>query len=217
MTLWWLILARSIHISLGTLYVDTFGNYVGIYDDAATYTWEEAETYCSVVYGTHLASIHSLTDATSVKLARYTTSYHAWVGLNDADTEGTWAWSDGSSYSYTVDWSSGQPDNSGNEDCVCLWTSGYYNDYACATTSLYQFICNAATPSPTKIPTNAPSNRPKMLLMYQAKYLANQLAKYLVTYQLMYLLYYQLTHQAIDQPICQLTCQVVYQRTCRHL
>ena len=145
----------------GTIYQDQVGLYIGIYDDSSIYTWSHAQAYCEIVYGTSLASIHSSTDESACSLARYTTSYYAWIGLNDISTEGVWTWSDDTPYDYAIAWSSGQPDNSGNEDCVHFFStaSASFNDRSCDSTHR-QFVCNAPTESPTDYPTDKPTNHP---------------------------------------------------------
>ena len=51
-----------------------------------------------------------------------------WIGLSDVVSEGTFVWSNGQPVTYT-NWNAGQPDNSGNEDFVQVWTaSGTWND-----------------------------------------------------------------------------------------
>jgi len=40
-----------------------------------------------------------------------------WIGFNDIASENSWQWSDGSAVTYTY-WNSGEPNNSGDEDCT---------------------------------------------------------------------------------------------------
>eukprot|EP00057_Strongylocentrotus_purpuratus_P012555 XP_011667029.1 PREDICTED: uncharacterized protein LOC105439570 [Strongylocentrotus purpuratus] len=62
-----------------------------------------------------------------------------WIGFNDLDEEGTWAWTDGSVSSYT-NWYSGEP-SGGSEHCgVLRWSSdGTWYDAGCSST--HGYIC----------------------------------------------------------------------------
>ncbi|XP_030843511.1 C-type lectin lectoxin-Enh5-like [Strongylocentrotus purpuratus] len=66
------------------------------------------------------------------------TNYY-WIGFNDLNEEGTWAWTDGSVSSYT-NWYSGEP-SGGSEHCgVLRWSSdGTWYDADCSST--YGYIC----------------------------------------------------------------------------
>eukprot|EP00057_Strongylocentrotus_purpuratus_P008876 XP_011663350.1 PREDICTED: uncharacterized protein LOC105437901 [Strongylocentrotus purpuratus] len=66
-----------------------------------------------------------------------TSSY--WIGFNDLDEEGAWAWTDGSVTSYT-NWYSGEP-SGGSEHCgVLRWSSdGTWYDASCSST--FGYIC----------------------------------------------------------------------------
>ena len=61
-----------------------------------------------------------------------------WLGLNDIAEEGVWVWSDGSPVTHTK-FGLGQPDNSGNEDCVEMKSNGFLNDRSCGV--LLHFFC----------------------------------------------------------------------------
>jgi hypothetical protein len=64
------------------------------------------------------------------------------IGFNDRSTEGDWVWSNGDDVTYT-NWASGEPNDSGGEDCVQILWSGYaWNDGACG--SALPYICEAA-------------------------------------------------------------------------
>lgn len=54
-----------------------------------------------------------------------------WIGLDDLAQEGTFVWVDGSPL--TLDnWSAGEPNNAGNEDCAHFWArNGQWNDLPC--------------------------------------------------------------------------------------
>lgn len=64
-----------------------------------------------------------------------------WFGYNDRASEGSWVWETGESVSYT-NWGSGEPNNSGDEDCAHLYDSGVWNDHRCAGLAT-GYICEA--------------------------------------------------------------------------
>ena len=52
----------------------------------------------------------------------------AWIGLNDAASEGTFVWSNGDKATYT-NWGGGEPNDAGGvEDVAQLRTDGRWND-----------------------------------------------------------------------------------------
>ena len=57
-------------------------------------------------------------------------AHFTWIGLNDRSVEGTFVWSNGEAVTYT-NWTAGEPNNSGNEDCAHIWSSGTWNDIPC--------------------------------------------------------------------------------------
>ncbi|XP_078665877.1 uncharacterized protein LOC144908216 [Branchiostoma floridae x Branchiostoma belcheri] len=63
-----------------------------------------------------------------------------WLGLNNQNGEGGWAWEDGTSYSPAADWTGWQPGepNSNGEGCVNHLGAGW-NDAPCSSAS--NFIC----------------------------------------------------------------------------
>ena len=83
-----------------------------------------------------MASLHSeaennfLTGLTGEKV---------WLGGHDIAAEGDWEWSDGSTWTFK-DWSSGQPNNQGGEDCLMINYSGkQWYDRSC--TKKVRFVC----------------------------------------------------------------------------
>ena len=64
-----------------------------------------------------------------------------WIGINDIDNEGTFIWADGTEVTYTG-WPIGEPNNSGNEDCTHMYTTGYWNDRACTYDQITCYFCS---------------------------------------------------------------------------
>ena len=77
-------------------------------------TWADAEDYCKTRRGGHLASIHSEDE---LKFVQSNFPRDLWLGASDIVEEGTWVWTDGSSFDYSA-WSSGNPNNMGDQDCL---------------------------------------------------------------------------------------------------
>ena len=67
---------------------------------------------------------------------------NAWIGGSDYASEGTFRWVDGPEAGSAVQlysgyWSSGEPNNSGNEDCMLINGNGYFNDESCTKSQDY--------------------------------------------------------------------------------
>jgi hypothetical protein len=101
--------------------------------------WEHAAAVCAAL-GSRLAVVAD--DVTNASLVATLTAYGAgstWIGLTDADTEGTFLWTNGAPVSWTA-WAAGQPDDASGEDCVSLdpvtsawsdWDCGGDKAFAC--------------------------------------------------------------------------------------
>jgi len=86
-------------------------------------SWEDAKTRCTNEGDLRLAVITNANQNAAVQAAVTQHTGKAYIGLTDSASEGTWVWSDGSSYSYT-NWISGQPATQDNQDCVVMRDSG---------------------------------------------------------------------------------------------
>ena len=87
-------------------------------------SWADAESYCqSWSAGAHLASIRS---AEEQKFVQVNFPGNIWLGGSDTANEGTWTWSDGTSWIYS-DWHSGEPNNAGSGQ-DCLWGNWHDHD-----------------------------------------------------------------------------------------
>ncbi|XP_065145785.1 galactose-specific lectin nattectin-like [Paramisgurnus dabryanus] len=100
--------------------------------------WVTAEKNCQSI-DANLASVRSTVEYNF--LLSLLADTHAWIGGQDAETEGQWLWSDGSQFDLT-NWCSGQPDNyDGKEHCLEINFSNNrcWNDQPCSYTKSY--IC----------------------------------------------------------------------------
>jgi hypothetical protein len=91
-----------------------------------TADWTNAQN-AAVALGGHLATINDASEDAWV----YSTFSSAggvprtmWIGFNDAQTEGTYAWVSGEASTYTH-WGPGEPNNIGNEDFACYFPPNY--------------------------------------------------------------------------------------------
>lgn len=73
--------------------------------------------------GIPLATINDAGEQAWIECNILPTFAPLWIGLNDAATEGTFAWSSGQSSSYT-NWASGQPNNTTTNDYVSISSAG---------------------------------------------------------------------------------------------
>ena len=79
-------------------------------------------------------------DENSVMFSTATQNLECWIGYNDIDTEGTFVWDDGSTSTFT-NWVNGEPNQSGDEDCVHTRSNLQWNDANCGS-QLNCFFCS---------------------------------------------------------------------------
>ncbi|CAI5648890.1 unnamed protein product [Oreochromis niloticus] len=108
--------------------------------DSSQKNWTDAESSCETLGG-HLASFHSTAEYTFIRGLIYTAagSYkEAWVGGRKNET--VWLWSDGSKFDF-INWASGEPNNSGGNNCIQINYGGQdnVNDVECKWNS--SFVC----------------------------------------------------------------------------
>lgn len=85
-------------------------NYYQLYDGVAD-SWEEASWYCKTLGG-HLAVINDAEENDFLYSYMIDQGYNsAYFGLYDTDSNGNWAWVDGSAVNY-ANWASGEPSSS---------------------------------------------------------------------------------------------------------
>lgn len=104
-------------------------HYYKVYDEVCD-TWDEAKVFCEELGG-HLATINY--EEENKMLYSYIVSCgytNAYFGYTDNLKEGDWNWVTDEDIGYT-NWSSGEPNNSGNEDYAMFYwkfTDGTWND-----------------------------------------------------------------------------------------
>ncbi|XP_027036187.1 uncharacterized protein LOC113664759 [Pocillopora damicornis] len=108
-----------------------------------THTWYMARNDC-------IRSRSDLLSISNAKEQEFVTKHllaesFMWIGYNDIQREGQWAWSDRTHQSYK-NWATGDPNNGGrsrkkDEDCAVLKSDGKWNDYPCTTR--FKYICKA--------------------------------------------------------------------------
>ena len=146
-----------------TIFTNTVGNYIGVYDDTNTYAWAEADPFAQANFGTRLASIHSSSDQTLALAARILDT-PTWIGLHDSVSEGIFEWLDGAPFGFT-NFAAGEPNHSGASGVYLGTTSqsGQWFDTS-LTTTFNQFIVNVTDFVPPDPPTGIPAPAGSALL-----------------------------------------------------
>lgn len=121
----------------------TFGGSNYLFCDTIK-TWSAARPFCQS-HGYDLVRVDTaeentfLTETTSALPG----TVDWWLGLSDADVEGTWLWADGTPASYTH-WNPGQPDGSATRDQDCVYFidgHGGWQDLGCTYNPGENVIC----------------------------------------------------------------------------
>jgi gliding motility-associated-like protein len=105
-------------------------------------------------YGANLISVQSAAENSCIvsDLNNHGFSGIIWIGFNDIASEGSFVWYDQSPIVYT-NWNSGEPNNSGNEDCVQIYPNGFWNDLNCGSGGSKSVIEVNLCPTTTITPT----------------------------------------------------------------
>ena len=123
--------------------------------------WDAAEEYC-ISQGSNLVTITNASmnaELQTLCQANYISgTYGCWIGLYMNITTFSWEWTDGSLLNYgfnsdgspttsVLPWNNGEPNNSGNQNCIHLWASRSFNwDNQYCNFSAQTPICNPITP-----------------------------------------------------------------------
>lgn len=114
-------------------------------------------------YGASLISLQSATENACIVSELNTNGFGGviWIGFNDVANEGSHVWYDQSPIVYT-NWNGGEPNNSGNEDCVQIYPDGKWNDLKCSwggSKSVIEVnLCPVTTITPSEIAVCAGEN-----------------------------------------------------------
>jgi len=135
--------------------------YLGFMIFTTPKTWSDALANCESLGGT-LAKLdrEAKNDELQAKLSA-TESATTWIGAHDTDSEGTFAWVDGTllSAGYT-NWEAGQPNNEAGQDCVGIAADGSWKNGSCSNARPY--ACQEI-PLPPPLPPPSPPVPPPLL------------------------------------------------------
>uniref|UniRef100_A0A8C3HCI2 C-type lectin domain-containing protein n=1 Tax=Chrysemys picta bellii TaxID=8478 RepID=A0A8C3HCI2_CHRPI len=107
------------------------------YFSESTKIWREAKQFC-LDYGAQLVIINTKEEQPGTLQTSTRNSRAYWLGLSDKKVENQWLWVDGSPLKLSF-WSSGEPNDSGDEDCGTMTLDGRWNDINCYMTDYW--IC----------------------------------------------------------------------------
>ncbi len=118
-------------------------------------------------YGANLISVQSAPENSCIISELNANGFGGtiWIGFNDEANEGNFVWYDQSSVIYT-NWSGGEPNNSGNEDCTQIYPNGSWNDLPCTSSGSKSVIevnlcpVTTITPSATTVCAGQSVNLP---------------------------------------------------------
>jgi hypothetical protein len=119
--------------------------YFAVCVEIGEMNWDQGRLECNNA-GYEYASILDASEYSTVASLEGVISAHSyWLGGTDALTEGTWAWTDGSSWAYE-NWNVGEPNDSlGNEDCLEFSIGTGWNDISCDHTQAGGYVCQFRT------------------------------------------------------------------------
>lgn len=120
-------------LSAATYNPDNGHSYEAVYSYT---TWQQAKA-AAESRGGHLVTVTS-GDEKNFLVSNGLAPHRYWIGgVQDAagpEKDGGWGWVTGEPWSYT-NWGTGEPNDSGNEDCAQWWNTpalGTWNDRACS-------------------------------------------------------------------------------------
>ena len=85
-----------------------------------------------------IANIHKSTCCnfhSEIRRVANSYNYDFWIGVSDAYSEGRWLFTNGQPANNLIfSWHYGEPNNDGDEDCVCVYGNKRLNDSGCHKT-----------------------------------------------------------------------------------
>ncbi|HMV66774.1 MAG TPA: C-type lectin domain-containing protein [Myxococcota bacterium] len=116
-----------------------YGNHIYTFTSSGM-TWQDAADFCEA-RGDYLVIPGDADEDAWVTSIYHDNGVHGWLGVTDAATEGTWLDVLGDAQTWQ-EWFSGEPNNSGDEDCVNIWSNiDGWNDADCAES--FRFVCES--------------------------------------------------------------------------
>ncbi|XP_047387892.1 CD209 antigen-like protein E isoform X2 [Sciurus carolinensis] len=97
-------------------------------------SWEDSVSSCQAM-GAHLVIINNTAEQRFLRYWDIRKSQRTWIGLSDHNNEGSWYWVDNTPLRLSF-WKEGEPNDSGNEDCVELVAEDW-NDSKCAAQNFW--------------------------------------------------------------------------------
>ncbi|XP_068111593.1 pulmonary surfactant-associated protein D-like [Hyperolius riggenbachi] len=94
-----------------------------------TMNYMESSEICAKAGGRIATPLNADEGRAILQIVQYYNT-HAFLGINDLKTEGTFRYENGESIKYS-NWDPGEPNKDGEEDCVEMYTSGKWNDKKC--------------------------------------------------------------------------------------
>ena len=93
-----------------------------------------------------LATVHSSYDNAEIQAVLAAAGAgSSWIGASDQDYEGTWTWSDGTSFDFNG-WAPGEPNGGTGESCAEFYTNGLWNDANCGNDRPVVCMARPVTP-----------------------------------------------------------------------
>lgn len=105
-------------------------------------SWDDAEAKCVSLGAALMIPDTPAEQKVAVVLRGYARNQESWLGITDQAVEGDWVGVDGAPLTWTP-WASGQPNDSGGQDCGLITLVGDWNDQPCSrrTTALCEDTC----------------------------------------------------------------------------
>ncbi len=136
-------------------YVERTGSSHRYHYEASGLFYDQSQSFCAES-GAHLVVIDDTDENDFVA----TLGGSPWIGINDLEVEGSFAWVTSAAVIYS-NWSSSEPNDSGGDEDCALSSGGNWNDGECS--NLREFVCECdpmrLTPPPPDCMTSSAYSR----------------------------------------------------------